>query len=123
LEEVPKEETLWEGECFVFDNRVSVNHDLQKGEYDQCHACRMPITEEEKQSEHYIQGVSCVHCVDKYTDEQRQRFIERERQVQLARSRGEEHIGAEVLDAVEKHRVEKALEKERQRKVRAAKAN
>ena len=123
LEEVPKEETMWQGECFVFDNRVSVNHDLQKGEYDQCHACRMPITEEEKQSEHYIQGVSCVHCVDKFTDEQRQRFIERERQVQLARARGEEHIGAEVLDAVEKHRLEKALEKERQRKVREAKAS
>ncbi|MBR7887901.1 rhodanese-related sulfurtransferase [Marinomonas sp. A79] len=123
LEDVPKEDTMWEGECFVFDNRVSVNHDLQKGEYDQCHACRMPITEEEKQSEHYVQGVSCVHCIDKFTDEQRQRFIERERQVQLARARGEEHIGAEVLDAVEKHRVEKALEKERQRKIREAQAS
>lgn len=120
LEEVPKDESLWEGECFVFDNRVSVNHDLQKGEYDQCHACRMPITEEEKQDERYQQGVSCVHCYDKYSDEQRQRFIERERQVQLARARGEEHIGAEVLDAVEKHRQEKALEKERQRKIREA---
>ena len=74
LEEVPKEETLWEGDCFVFDNRVSVNHDLEKGDYDQCHACRMPITEEEKQLESYVQGVSCVHCIDKYTPEQRQRF-------------------------------------------------
>ena len=123
LEEVPKEETLWEGDCFVFDNRVSVNHDLEKGDYDQCHACRMPITEEEKQLESYVQGVSCVHCIDKYTPEQRQRFIERERQVQLAKARGEEHIGAEVSEAVAKHRSEKEAEKERQRKLRQAAAN
>ena len=116
LEEVPEEETMWKGECFVFDNRVSVNHKLEKGEYDQCHACRMPITEEEKQDERFEQGVSCPHCFDKYTEEQRRRFVERERQVQLAKSRGEAHIGAEVLDAVEKHRREKELERERQRK-------
>ena len=115
LEEVPEEDTMWHGECFVFDNRVSVNHKLEKGEYDQCHACRMPITEEEKQDERFEQGVSCPHCFDKYTDEQRRRFIERERQVQLAKERGEAHIGAEVLDAVEKHRREKELERERQR--------
>lgn len=118
LEEVPKEETLWEGDCFVFDNRVSVNHDLEKGDYDQCHACRMPITEDEKQDERFQQGVSCHHCFDKYTDAQRQRFIERERQVQLAKERGEEHIGAEVSDAVAKHRQEKLAEKERQRVLR-----
>ncbi|WP_067218526.1 oxygen-dependent tRNA uridine(34) hydroxylase TrhO [Marinomonas gallaica] len=115
LEEVPEEDTMWQGECFVFDNRVSVNHKLEKGEYGQCHACRMPITEEEKQDERFEQGVSCSHCFDKYTDEQRRRFIERERQVQLAKERGEAHIGAEVLDAVEKHRREKELERERQR--------
>lgn len=115
LEEVPEDETMWKGECFVFDNRVSVNHKLEKGEYDQCHACRMPITEEEKQDERFEQGVSCPHCFDKYTDEQRRRFVERERQVQLAKERGEAHIGAEVLDAVEKHRREKELERERQR--------
>ncbi len=122
LEEVSPEETMWEGECFVFDNRVSVNHHLQKGEYDQCHACRMPITEEEKQDERFVQGVSCVHCYDKVSDQQRQRFIERERQVQLARERGEEHIGADVSQAVEKHRQEKQLEKERQRSLRKSKA-
>ncbi|EAQ63693.1 hypothetical protein MED121_03312 [Marinomonas sp. MED121] len=118
LEEVPKEETLWEGDCFVFDNRVSVNHDLEKGEYDQCHACRMPITKEEQEDERFQQGVSCHHCFDKYTDAQRQRFIERERQVQLAKERGEEHIGAEVCDAVMKHRQEKQDDKERQRLLR-----
>ncbi|WP_191599957.1 rhodanese-related sulfurtransferase [Marinomonas algicola] len=121
LEEVAPEETMWEGECFVFDNRVSVNHSLEKGEYDQCHACRMPITEEEKQDERFQQGVSCVHCFDKVTDQQRQRFIERERQVQLARMRGEEHIGADVSQAVDKHRQEKQQEKDRQRAIRAAK--
>ncbi|MFT2111578.1 rhodanese-related sulfurtransferase [Marinomonas sp. 2405UD68-3] len=121
LEEVSPEETMWEGECFVFDNRVSVNHHLEKGEYDQCHACRMPITEEEKRDARFQQGVSCVHCFDKVSDQQRQRFIERERQVQLARERGEEHIGADVSHAVEKHRQEKQLEKERQRALRAAK--
>jgi UPF0176 protein len=115
LEEVPEEDTMWKGECFVFDNRVSVNHKLEKGEYDQCHACRMPITEEEKQDARFEQGVSCPHCFDKYTDEQRRRFVERERQVQLAKERGEAHIGAEVVDAVEKHRREKELERERQR--------
>jgi UPF0176 protein len=59
LEEVPESETLWQGECFVFDNRVTVNHDLEQGEYYQCHACRMPITEQDKQGEHYQKGVSC----------------------------------------------------------------
>jgi len=64
LEEVPKEESLWEGECFVFDNRVAVDHDLEKGSYDQCHGCRHPITEDDKQSEKYQQGVACPRCYD-----------------------------------------------------------
>ncbi len=96
LETIPEEESLWQGECFVFDNRVSVNHQLEKGSYDQCHACRLPITEDDKNSEKYIQGVSCPSCYDKKSDQQRRRFAERERQVQLARSRGEEHIGSDV---------------------------
>lgn len=116
LEDVPKEETLWEGECFVFDNRVAVNHDLEKGQYDQCHACRYPITEEEKQSEHYVQGVSCPHCIDKYTTVQRERFQQRELQMQLAKARGEAHLGTDVQEAVEKHRQEKILFREQQRK-------
>jgi len=98
LETVPEEDSLWEGECFVFDNRVSVNHALEKGSYDQCHACRLPITEEDKQNEKYMQGVSCPHCFDKHTEEQRQRFMEREKQMQLARVRGEEHIGSSVIE-------------------------
>ena len=96
LETIPEEETLWQGECFVFDNRVSVDHKLNKGSYDQCHACRLPITEQDKNSDKYVQGVSCPSCYNKKTQQQRQRFAERERQVQLAKMRGEEHIGSEV---------------------------
>ncbi|MBV1920021.1 MAG: hypothetical protein KUG73_05025, partial [Pseudomonadales bacterium] len=113
LEEVPKEETLWEGECFVFDNRVSVNHDLEKGLYDQCHACRMPITEEEKQHEKYQEGVSCHHCFDNQTPEQRNRYAERQRQIQISKKRGEAHIGSDVVDAVAKHKAEKQLKREK----------
>jgi len=96
LEEVPKEKSLWEGECFVFDSRVSVDHDLNKGSYDQCHACRLPITEEDKQSDKYVAGVSCPHCFDKKSDAQRQRYSAREKQMQLSKSRGETHIGSDV---------------------------
>ncbi|MCC5880537.1 MAG: rhodanese-related sulfurtransferase [Idiomarina sp.] len=92
LEEVPAEQSLWHGECFVFDQRVTVKHGLEQGTYDQCYACRMPITEEEKQSERYEKGVSCPHCHDKTSPAQRQRFMEREKQVQLAKARGEQHI-------------------------------
>lgn len=115
LEEVPKEETMWEGECFVFDNRVTVNHDLEKGEYDQCHACRMPITEDEKQSEHYVVGISCPHCIDKVTDEQRERFAERQKQMELAKQRGEEHIGSEAKDVIEARKALKLKKKEQAR--------
>ncbi|MDH5353568.1 MAG: rhodanese-related sulfurtransferase [Gammaproteobacteria bacterium] len=93
LEEIPEAESLWQGECFVFDNRVSVNHALEKGSYDQCHACRLPITEADKDSPKYQQGVSCPACYDNKSDEERARFREREKQVQLAKQRGEEHIG------------------------------
>jgi len=104
LEEVPKDDSLWEGECFVFDNRVAVGHDLKKGSYDQCHGCRHPITEEDKQSEQYIPGITCPHCFDQQTPEQRQRFSERQKQIQLAKERNEQHIGssAAVLRGREK---------------------
>lgn len=94
LEEVPKEQSLWQGECFVFDNRVAVNHDLEQGRYDQCYACRYPITEEDKQRPEYVQGVSCHHCSDQLSEEQKKRFADREKQIQLAKARGEQHIGA-----------------------------
>ena len=115
LEEVPKEETMWEGECFVFDNRVAVNHDLQKGSYDQCHACRMPITEEEKQKPEYMEGVSCHHCHDSLTEEQRARFAERQKQIELAQARGEGHIGNEAQEVLRKRKEAKKAQKEAQR--------
>ncbi len=93
LEDVPAEESLWEGECFVFDDRVAVNHDLEVGQYKQCFACRYPITKEDEESEHYIKGVSCPRCYHQSTDEQKQRFAERQKQIALSRARGEEHIG------------------------------
>ena len=115
LEEVPEQDTMWQGECFVFDGRVAVNHDLERGQYDQCFACRYPITEEEKTSEHYIKGVSCHRCHDKYTDEQRSRFQEREKQINLAKERGEAHIGGEIKQVIAERRAEKNASKEAQK--------
>ena len=115
LEKVPENESLWQGECFVFDDRVAVNQNLEKGQYDQCHACRYPITDEQKQSEHYVPGVSCPRCYDTLSQQQKDRFSERERQVQLAKARGEEHIGSDSRIAAEQHRVEKQTEKDLQR--------
>lgn len=100
LEQVPAQETLWEGECFVFDDRVTVNLQLEKGNYDQCNACRLPITETDKASDKYQQGVSCPHCYDKVTDVQKSRFMEREKQMELARQRGEAHIGADAAKSL-----------------------
>jgi UPF0176 protein len=96
LEDVPQAETMWEGECFVFDERVAVDHDLSPGSYDQCYACRMPITEEQKLSAQYIKGVSCDLCFNKMTPGQKERFAERQKQILLASSRGEKHIGTKV---------------------------
>jgi len=115
LEDVPEEDTLWEGECFVFDNRVTVNHQLEKGQYDACHACRRPISDADKQRPEYEQGVSCHQCVDEYTDKQRHRFRERERQIQLAKQRGEVHIGDDLNEIIAKRREEKRAFKEAQR--------
>ncbi len=115
IEEVPPEESLWEGECFVFDERVAVNHHLQTGQYDQCHACRRPITDKQKQSEFYEAGVSCPLCYDELSELQKQRFAERQRQSELAQKRGEPHIGSEVKEVIEKRRLQKLTLRERQR--------
>lgn len=95
LEDVPEKESMWEGECFVFDDRVSVGHGLVPGPYDLCHACRHPISEEEKKSEKYVQGVSCHRCHDTMSDEKRARFEQRQMQVTLAKERGIEHIAVD----------------------------
>lgn len=115
LEEVPAENSMWEGECFVFDNRVTVDHDLKKGHYELCHGCRMPILEEDKQRPEYEQGVSCHHCLDGLSEEQIERFRQRELQLQLAKKRGEAHIGDEALKAIEERRAAKKQARELQR--------
>lgn len=115
LEEVPQEDSMWKGECFVFDNRVTVDHNLEPGQYDQCHACRRPITEEDKQSEHFVQGVSCHFCIDEYTPEQRERFKQREKQMQLAKARGEDHLGNDLAAVIKKRKEEKLRFKNQQR--------
>jgi UPF0176 protein len=120
LEEVPKESTSWQGECFVFDDRVTVDHDLKPGQYDQCNACRMPITKQEQQSEQYQQGVSCPHCFDKTSDEQKARYLERERQIQLAKMRGEEHIGGDAEKFLNQRREQKKRQRERVRELNKA---
>lgn len=114
LEDVPKEESLWEGDCFVFDNRVAVNHNLEKSKYEQCYACRLPITAEDKLSDKYEPGVSCPHCYGTHTEDQLSRFREREKQVNLAKMRQQEHVGTEARLTMEQKREEKArLQRER----------
>jgi len=94
LEEVPKEESLWQGECFVFDQRVAVGHGLEIGHYDQCYACRHPLSAEEMASPQYAPGISCPYCHDKLSAEKRASIAERQKQIELAKKRGEIHIGA-----------------------------
>ena len=96
LETVPEPESLWEGECFVFDQRVSVGHGLSLGHYGQCHACRMPLSQEDQASEHYVPGVSCPACYDHRDEAQKAGYAERQRQTTLAQARGEAHVGAVI---------------------------
>ena len=93
LETIDKENSLWNGECFVFDQRVCLTDELEVGSYKMCFACRMPITEEEMQNEKYIEGISCIYCYDKTTKEKKERFGSRQRQILLAKERGEKHLG------------------------------
>lgn len=94
LETVPEAESRWEGECFVFDERVSVGQDLKPGNYELCRGCRHPISQEDKASELFVQGVSCPHCHDSKTETKKQALSERQRQIELAKRRNQVHIGA-----------------------------
>jgi UPF0176 protein len=93
LETVPEAESLWQGECFVFDQRVAVKHGLEVGEFDQCYACRMPLSPAELKSPQYTAGISCPHCYSSLTEEKKKSLTERQKQVILAKQRGEQHIG------------------------------
>jgi UPF0176 protein len=94
LEQVDPAESLWQGDCFVFDNRVTVDHQLRSGDIEVCPACRMPVTEEDRRSPQFELHVSCPKCFDRLTPERREGLLERARQIELAEARGEKHIGS-----------------------------
>ena len=94
LEEVPPEQSMWQGECFVFDGRVSVGHGLVPGQMSSCNACRRPLTPEDRARPEYEEGAACHHCIGEYSDDDRARFRERHKQMKLAEARGERHLGA-----------------------------
>ncbi len=93
LETVPEETSLWQGECFVFDQRVAVKHGLEAGDFDQCYACRMPLSPDELKSPQYTAGINCPHCYDSLTEDKKKSLTERQKQVILAKKRGQAHIG------------------------------
>ncbi|MEM9347577.1 MAG: rhodanese-related sulfurtransferase [Planctomycetota bacterium] len=93
LEDIPEDQSKWQGECFVFDERVSVGHGLRPGPYELCYACRMPISDADMQSPQYRKGVSCPRCYGKIDPDRIKQFEQRQKQVELAASRGEAHIG------------------------------
>ena len=93
LEDVPEDESLWQGACFVFDGRVSVGHGLKEGPHQLCHACRRPILPRDRSRQSYERGVSCHHCAEETNAAMKRRYRERQRQVDLARARGTRHIG------------------------------
>ena len=93
LEDVPAQDSIWNGQCFVFDGRVAVNHDLEPGSYDMCHACRMPITVEDIEHPDFQPGISCPHCRPTLDPKRAARFAERQKQIELASARGESHLG------------------------------
>tara|TARA_B100000963_G_scaffold354658_1_gene371558 strand:+ start:51 stop:977 length:927 start_codon:yes stop_codon:yes gene_type:complete len=93
FEEVKESESLWNGECFVFDERVALKHDLSEGNYDMCHGCRMPITESDKKLKEFKKGVSCHQCFYEKTEIQKSRYENRQKQIDLAKSRNKKHIG------------------------------
>ena len=93
LENISSDESLWEGECFVFDERVSIQHGLVEGNYSMCHACRMPIDDDDIKSKKYSEGISCPHCYATHSEERKERFAERQKQIKLAKIRNEKHLG------------------------------
>ncbi|GGP19028.1 oxygen-dependent tRNA uridine(34) hydroxylase TrhO [Silvimonas iriomotensis] len=98
LETVPEEESLWKGECFVFDNRVTVRHDLSEGDYELCHACREPVSVEERKSAHYVPGISCPRCWDTLSEKTRAGARERQKQIELAKKRNQPNpLGRKVV--------------------------
>ncbi len=102
LEEIKPEESLWHGECFVFDQRVAIKHGLEVGDYDQCYACRYPLSAEDMKSNQYTPGISCPHCFKTHTPEKLKSLTERQKQVILAKDVGMIHIGASLTKVLDK---------------------
>lgn len=94
LEQVPEQDSSWNGECFVFDSRVSVKHGLEEGKYELCYACRMPLAPEDFARPEYEKGVTCHKCINDHSEDRKTRFRERQKQVALAEKRGQQHIGS-----------------------------
>ncbi len=97
LEEVPKEKSLWKGECFVFDDRTSVDHSLSNGSYELCRNCRYPLSPNDRESDKYREGISCGHCCDGLTKKRISSLEERQKQIKLAKKRNEKHLGSVIL--------------------------
>ena len=93
LEKIPKNESKWKGSCFVFDYRVSVDHNLELGHYEMCFACRMPISSTDKMHKYFVQGESCHHCFKSSNEKQKKRFKERQKQIEISRKKEQFHIG------------------------------
>lgn len=111
LEDIPADDSTWVGECFVFDERVSVGHGLERGDYSFCRACRMPVSKEERAMPQYEHGVSCPYCHGTADEERLASLRERQRQMRLAKEREQRHVGAPM---------EKLIAKKRQRKAELA---
>jgi len=93
LQKTKNTKKLWRGDCFVFDERVSINKVLEKGKYNQCYACRYPLTKQEMLSKSYIEGVSCPKCFDLKSDKQKRKYKERQKQINIAKKKGIKHLG------------------------------
>jgi len=103
LEQIPEDESLWEGECFVFDDRVSLKHALIEGTYTLCYGCQQPISVDDRNSPIYEEGVSCPQCFDSLSEDKKCRIRERHRQITLSIKRGEEHLGDEAMSKKRMH--------------------
>ncbi|GLQ17279.1 oxygen-dependent tRNA uridine(34) hydroxylase TrhO [Maritalea porphyrae] len=119
LEETPQDKSMWNGECFVFDERVSVGHGLVEGDLTLCRACRFPLSPEDMQHKDFIEGQQCHHCVDKISEKSKARAAEREKQIRLAQERGQEHIGDQAKRFAELNKERMKQLREEQRKLNA----
>lgn len=113
LEVVPPDQSLWQGECFVFDERVAVTHGLEKGDASLCRACRMPLTAADRAEPTYLEGISCPHCAD--DSARHAAAAERQRQMQIARARGQAHLGSDAAAIAEANRAANKARRERDR--------